>query len=80
MANKEVFDVKTGISTVSAMTPEEETQLAADGARHAQKLADREAEAIQKANDQASGNAKLLGLGLSQDEATALTGYTPPIE
>ena len=25
----------------------------------------------------ASGNTKLLGLGLSQAEATALTGYTP---
>ena len=30
--------------------------------------------------DQASGNQKLLDLGLSQAEATALTGYTPPTE
>ena len=29
---------------------------------------------------QASGNQKLLDLGLSQAEATALTGYTPPVE
>ena len=29
---------------------------------------------------QASGNTKLLGLGLSQEEATAMTGYTPPEE
>jgi hypothetical protein len=28
----------------------------------------------------ASGNQKLLDLGLSQAEATALTGYTPPSE
>ena len=28
----------------------------------------------------ASGNTKLLDLGLSQEEATALTGYTPPVE
>ena len=28
----------------------------------------------------ASGNQKLLDLGLSQAEATALTGYTPPTE
>jgi hypothetical protein len=27
-----------------------------------------------------SGNQKLLDLGLSQAEATALTGYTPPVE
>ena len=30
-----------------------------------------------KATAQASGNTKLLALGLSQEEATALTGYTP---
>tara|TARA_R110002074_G_scaffold6326_1_gene29250 strand:+ start:166 stop:432 length:267 start_codon:yes stop_codon:yes gene_type:complete len=32
---------------------------------------------IAKANAKVSGNNKLLGLGLSQEEATALTGYTP---
>ena len=30
--------------------------------------------------NKASGNQKLLDLGLSQAEATALTGYTPPNE
>jgi|DEB0MinimDraft_6_1074348.scaffolds.fasta_scaffold104548_2 hypothetical protein len=30
--------------------------------------------------DKASGNQKLLDLGLTQAEATALTGYTPPSE
>lgn len=30
-----------------------------------------------KAVDSASGNTKLLGLGLTQDEVTALTGYKP---
>ena len=30
-------------------------------------------------NAKASGNQKLLDLGLSQAEATALTGYTPPV-
>jgi len=29
------------------------------------------------ASSKASGNTKLLGLGLSQAEATALTGFTP---
>ena len=33
-----------------------------------------------KETAQASGNQKLLDLGLSQAEATALTGYTPPSE
>ena len=34
----------------------------------------------QKDADAQSGNQKLLDLGLSQAEATALTGYTPPVE
>ena len=33
-----------------------------------------------KLNAQVSGNQKLLDLGLTQAEATALTGYTPPVE
>ena len=31
-------------------------------------------------NHKANGNQKLLDLGLTQAEATALTGYTPPVE
>ena len=34
----------------------------------------------QEKADAKSGNQKLLDLGLTQAEATALTGYTPPIE
>ena len=34
-------------------------------------------EATAKATAKASGNTKLLDLGLTQEEATALTGYTP---
>jgi hypothetical protein len=32
-----------------------------------------------KENSKVSGNQKLLDLGLTQAEATALTGYTPPV-
>ena len=39
-----------------------------------------EEEATAKATAQASGNTKLLDLGLTQAEATALTGYVPPAE
>ena len=34
----------------------------------------------QEKADKVSGNQKLLDLGLTQAEATALTGYTPPVE
>ena len=36
-------------------------------------------EANARETNQASGNQKLLDLGLTQAEATALTGYTPPV-
>ena len=36
-----------------------------------------DAAVVQKATTKASGNTKLLGLGLTQAEATAMTGYTP---
>jgi len=39
-----------------------------------------EEEQTAKETAQASGNQKLLDLGLTQAEATALTGYTPPTE
>tara|TARA_R110001632_G_scaffold227589_1_gene362201 strand:+ start:142 stop:426 length:285 start_codon:yes stop_codon:yes gene_type:complete len=42
-----------------------------------EEIAELEAEATAKAAAQASGNTKLLNLGLTQEEATALTGYIP---
>jgi hypothetical protein len=58
---------------------EEETQLQTDisASANEQSMVDK-IEA--KQTDQASGNQKLLDLGLTQAEATALTGYTPPSE
>jgi len=48
----------------------------ADGIAQQQEIETaKQAEATNKAN----GNQKLLDLGLSQAEATALTGYTPPV-
>ena len=55
----------------------------------ANQVADQETETLKqqietakqaKETAQASGNQKLLDLGLTQAEATALTGYTPPSE
>ena len=43
----------------------------------AEEIAELEATQTAKATAQASGNTKLLDLGLTQEEATALTGYTP---
>jgi len=62
------------------MTAEEIAQAEIDTANDNAK---REKEATAKAQKEAdalAGNNKLLDLGLTQAEATALTGYTPPIE
>ena len=62
------------------MTAEEISQRETDIAEfETQKTAKENAE-TQKATDQANGNQKLLDLGLTQAEATALTGYTPIVE
>ena len=63
-----------------ALTDEERKQLLIDWNN-----AEKEQEAMlakqeKKKQDAKSGNTKLLNLGLTQDEATALTGYSPPVE
>ena len=67
------------------LTAEEEAQRITDGeAATAKKQAEVDAKIAQDAVDaqtaidQGTGNTKLLDLGLTQAEATALTGYTPP--
>jgi len=56
-----------------------EAERQAKAEAEAQAQAQKEAEENAKETAQASGNQKLLDLGLTQAEATALTGYTPPV-
>ena len=61
-------------------TAEEEAQRQTDIANEeAEMTAQAEAKAQIEA-DAKSGNQKFLDLGLTQAEATALTGYKPPVE
>jgi len=62
------------------MTAEEISQRETDIANHNAKAQELETAKQAKETAQASGNQKLLDLGLTQAEATALTGYTPPAE
>ena len=59
------------------MTPEEQASYDADVAASEVRTTEYEEAKTQKATDQASGNQKLLDLGLTQDEVTAMTGYKP---
>jgi len=61
------------------LTAEEIAQVEVDKQNDLAKTQAEETAKQAKATAQASGNQKLLDLGLSQAEATALTGYTPPV-
>ena len=57
-------------------------ELAQYEERKARKLAEkqiRDTEQAQKEADALAGNNKLLELGLTQAQVTAMTGYTPPV-
>ena len=65
MTAEEITQKETEALKIQAETQELET------AKQAKETAD--------ATNKANGNQKLLDLGLTQAEATALTGYTPPV-
>jgi len=65
---------------VRDMTVEEENKWSADKTKFANERQEFISNETAKATAQASGNQKLLDLGLTQAEATALTGYTPPVQ
>ena len=69
---KLVVDCSTGEQQIIPLTPEEIAQREADAAAFAEEQAAREAEAAAKAAAKESGIAKLLALGLTQEEAEAL--------
>ena len=61
---------------VNAFNTQKEIDIANETAKKQAIETAKQADATNKAN----GNQKLLDLGLTQAEATALTGYTPPSE
>jgi len=76
---KQIYNFENPNGIMVDMTAEEISQRETDTANaEAEATAQAEAKA-QKEADALSGNQKLLDLGLTQAEATALTGYTPPV-
>ena len=61
------------------MTAEEIAQRETDIANAEVRKQAEETAKQTNATNKANGNQKLLDLGLTQAEATALTGYTPPV-
>ena len=77
---KHILNVKTNNLVEVEETSEELDRINSETVEWNAKKAERETARQAKEADQASGNQKLLDLGLTQAEATALTGYTPPVE
>jgi len=78
--SKIVISKPNGEEEVREMTSEEQAQYDADMVQLASiKEAEQQAKA-QKEADALAGNNKLLELGLTQAQVTAMTGYTPPAE
>ena len=79
MATKIVINKENPNGIEVELTAEEETQRQADLANaETERQAEETAKQAIETN-KANGNQKLLDLGLTQAEATALTGYTPPV-
>ena len=61
-------------------TAEEEAQADKEEAEAQAEINARKEKETLKETDAKNGNKKLLDLGLTQDEVTAMTGYKPPEE
>ena len=70
---KTVVNCSTGITTEVELTAEEIADIETMRQRAEEEQAAADAAAAQKAADRASGNAKLVELGLTDDEIAALT-------
>jgi hypothetical protein len=64
---------------LSDLSAEEQAFAEQEKNRHLAEDQAKLAKIEQEKVDALSGNQKLLDLGLTQAEATALTGYTPPV-
>ena len=73
---KKIIVTQEGTQEVD-FTAEEIAEKEIDVKNEAKLLLEDNNEVTAKANAKVSGNTKLLALGLSQAEATALTGFTP---
>ena len=77
---KVIFNPENPNGLEVELTADEVSQVQAQDVKVAEKDETELAEKNQNETDKVNGNQKLLDLGLTQAEATALTGYAPPIE
>jgi len=76
---KTIIDLKTNTISEVELTAKDLAQKETDAQNELAYQQAKEAKETAEATNKANGNQKLLDLGLTQAEATALTGYTPPV-
>jgi len=79
MTTKIIFNKENPNGLVVDLTAEEIAQAKASADLAEAKQAEEQQAKAQKEADALAGNNKLLELGLTQAQVTAMTGYTPPV-
>ena len=79
MTTKIIFNKENPNGLVVDLTAEEIAQAKANADLAETKKAEEQQAKAQKEADALAGNNKLLELGLTQAQVTAMTGYTPPV-
>jgi len=76
---KLIIDLENPNGVLVDLTAEEITQIETNKANATAKQQEEQQAKAQKEADALAGNNKLLELGLTQAQVTAMTGYTPPV-
>jgi len=80
MTTKIIFNKENPNGLVVDLTAEEIAEAKTNADLAEAKQAEEQQAKAQKEADALAGNNKLLELGLTQAQVTAMTGYTPPTE
>ena len=80
MSKTIIFTLENPTGVERDLTSEEQAQLDADIAKAKEEKTLEDERVAKKDADAKAGNNKLIELGLTQDQVTAMTGYVPPSE
>ena len=80
MSKTIIFTLENPTGVERDLTSEEQAKLDTDIAKAKEEKTLEDERAVKKDADAKAGNNKLIELGLTQDQVTAMTGYVPPSE
>lgn len=80
MSKTIIFTLENPTGVERDLTSEEQAKLDTDIAKAKEEKTLEDERVAKKDADAKAGNNKLIELGLTQDQVTAMTGYVPPSE